>query len=88
MILNSDEYYARFDDPDHAFDKDMAQTVADWWYGPYDDALTALATAGKVLPTLEKETEALYQYADEQFPGNTTLRAQITALLDWAKTQH
>lgn len=81
MILTTDEYVERRISNDE-FDFDDAQTVASWWYSPSQQALVALATAGKVLPSLAREVELEIDWA-ETHSDITDLRA----LLQWAEEQ-
>lgn len=86
-ILTTAEFIDRVEDPTHEFDFDDAQTVASWWYSPVQPALVALATAGKVLPSLEREIELEIECVekDESY-GEKDIR-DLCALLTWAQQQ-
>lgn len=88
MILTTAEYVERVADPTHTFDFDDAQTVASWWYSPAQHALVALATAGKVLPSLAREVEIELDIASASDNYSQSDVADLEALLEWAEEQN
>jgi hypothetical protein len=85
-ILTTDEYVERWEDGDEEeFDFDMAQTVASWWYSPAQPALVALATAGKVLPSLEREIELEIEWAEKSTAYTEDDIEDLRSLLKWAQ---
>jgi hypothetical protein len=82
MILTHSEYVARLDyGPRDGFNRDMAQTVASWWYSPGAPAMVAFVTANKIVPGLADEVDH-----ELNGPGLSEAdREDLTRLLAWVR---
>jgi hypothetical protein len=85
-ILTTDEYIERRN-AEEEFTFDDAQTVASWWYSPAQHALTALTTAGRILPSLAREVELEIEWATKSTASTEDDIADLRALLAWAEEQ-
>jgi hypothetical protein len=83
MLLTTDEYVDRFNNGE--FDRDMARTVASWWYSPGQGAMVAFVTADKILPSLYREVEMELDWARGNSETLSTDVADLTKLLEWIK---
>lgn len=83
MILTHSEYVARLDyGPRDGFDRDMAQTVASWWYSPGAPAMVAFVTADKIVPGLADEVDRELREARNASEDD---REDLRRLLAWAR---
>jgi len=94
MILTHSEYVARLDyGPRDGFDRDMAQTVASWWYSPSAPAMVAFVTANKIVPGLADEVDRELQGIRPHLPESDRAiidvdqlwMEDLTRLLAWAR---
>jgi len=83
MILTHSEYVARLDyGPRDGFNRDMAQTVASWWYSPGAPAMVAFVTADKIVPGLADEVDRELREARNASEDD---REDLRRLLAWAR---
>lgn len=85
MAIFAEYEYTERRNSNEEFDFDDAQTVASWWYSPAQPALVALATAGKVLPSLYREVEIELEIVTGNNQHSQSDIADLKALLQWAK---
>lgn len=90
MILTMREYAAR-DQEGHAFDADMAQTVASWWYSPGTPAMITFVTRGQITAGLADEINRELGWVLSLPPESGLYvnhhRRDLRGLLSWVRGQ-